>query len=161
MAPASSLSAALNTVVCHDGYISPSLDNGHHCIGATFQPDNESLIEEKEDHVSNQHTLGQHMPELAEDLAAFAVDGGKSFFNRQEVHEALAAHAVLRSVLDYDAARFAAMRVRFTAPVFPGDTLRTELWVDGDVVSLRSSALERGVVVLDKGRVDLRPVHQP
>ena len=53
------------------------------------------------------------------------------------------------------------MRVRFTAPVFPGDTLRTELWVDGDVVSLRSSALERGVVVLDKGRVDLRPVHQP
>lgn len=73
----------------------------------------------------------------------------------------IAAHAVLRSVLDYDAARFAAMRVRFTAPVFPGDTLRTELWVDGDVVSLRSSALERGVVVLDKGRVDLRPVHQP
>jgi acyl dehydratase len=69
----------------------------------------------------------------------------------------VAAHAVLRTVLDYDAARFAAMRVRFTAAVFPGDTLRTELWVDGDVVSLRTTAFERGVLVLDKGRVDVRP----
>ena len=78
MAPASSLSAALNTVVCHDGYISPSLDNGHHCIGATFQPDNESLIEETGDHVSNQHTLGQHMPELAESLEPVSAWSGRA-----------------------------------------------------------------------------------
>ncbi len=69
----------------------------------------------------------------------------------------VAGHAVLKAVLGYDPARFAAMRVRFTAPVFPGDTLRTELWVDGDSVSLRTSALERNRVVLDHGRVDLRP----
>lgn len=68
----------------------------------------------------------------------------------------VAAHAVLRMLLDYDAARLAGMRVRFTAPVLPGDTLRTELWVDGSVVSLRTTALERAVVVLDHGRVDLR-----
>jgi acyl dehydratase len=67
----------------------------------------------------------------------------------------IAAHAVLRTLLGYDARRFAAMRVRFTAPVLPGDTLRTELWVDGSVVSLRTTALERGVVVLDHARVDL------
>jgi acyl dehydratase len=67
----------------------------------------------------------------------------------------IAAHAVLRTLLNYDARRFAAMRVRFTAPVLPGDTLRTELWVDGSVVSLRTTALERGVVVLDHARVDL------
>lgn len=71
----------------------------------------------------------------------------------------LAAHAVLRALLHYDATRFAAMRVRFTAPVFPGETLRTELWVDGDVVSLRTTAVGRRVVVLDKGRVDLRPLN--
>jgi len=69
----------------------------------------------------------------------------------------IAAHAVLRALLDYDATRFAAMRVRFTAPALPGDTLRTELWVDGDLVSLRTTALERGAVVLNHGRVDLRP----
>ena len=68
----------------------------------------------------------------------------------------VAAHAVLRALLDYDAARFAAMRVRFTAPAFPGDTLRTELWVDGAIVSLRMTALGRGAVVLNNGRVDLR-----
>lgn len=68
----------------------------------------------------------------------------------------IAAHAVLRTVLDYDATRFAAMRVRFTAPVVPGDTLRTELWIDGKTVSLRTSALERGVVVLNNAHVDLR-----
>jgi len=68
----------------------------------------------------------------------------------------VAAHAVLRTLLDYDSSRFAAMRVRFTAPAVPGDTLRTELWIDGPVVSLRTTALERGVVVLNNARVDLR-----
>lgn len=67
----------------------------------------------------------------------------------------VAAHAVLRSILDYDTARFGAIRVRFTAPAIPGDTLRTELWRDGNVISLRTTALERGVVVLNNGRVDL------
>ena len=67
-----------------------------------------------------------------------------------------AAHAVLAAVLNYDAARFAGMRVRFTAPALSGDTLRTAMWVDGHVVSLRTTALERGVVVLGNSRVDLR-----
>ncbi|MEO7135569.1 MAG: MaoC/PaaZ C-terminal domain-containing protein [Vicinamibacterales bacterium] len=67
----------------------------------------------------------------------------------------VAAHAVLRELLDYDPSRFAGMRVRFTAPVLPGDTLRTELWRDGTVVSLRTTAVERGAVVLNNGRVDL------
>lgn len=69
----------------------------------------------------------------------------------------VAGHAVLKTVLGYDPARFAGMRVRFTAPVLPGDTLRTELWVDGDTVSLRTTAVERKLVVLNHGRVDLRP----
>jgi acyl dehydratase len=68
----------------------------------------------------------------------------------------VAAHAVLRTLLDYDSSHFAAMRVRFTTPALPGDTLRTELWVDGTVVSLRTTALERGAVVLNNARVDLR-----
>ncbi|MFC5521819.1 MaoC/PaaZ C-terminal domain-containing protein [Polaromonas jejuensis] len=67
----------------------------------------------------------------------------------------VAMHAVLRTLLGYEAARVAGMRVRFTAPVLPGETLRTELWRDAKVVSLRTTALERGGVVLDAGRVDL------
>ncbi len=68
----------------------------------------------------------------------------------------VAAHAVLRTVLGYDDTRFAGMRVRFTAPAWPGDTLRTEMWVRGETVSLRVTALERGVMVLNHARVDLR-----
>ena len=68
----------------------------------------------------------------------------------------VAAHAVLRALLDYDSSRMAAMRVRFTAPALPGDTLRTELWTEGRVVSLRTTAVERNVVVLNHARVDLR-----
>ena len=68
----------------------------------------------------------------------------------------VAAHAVLRTVLDYDETRFAGMRVRFTAPAWPGDTLRAEIWVRGKTVSLRVTAVERGVVVLNHARVDLR-----
>lgn len=67
----------------------------------------------------------------------------------------VAAHAVLRTVLNYEEARFAGMRVRFTAPALPGDTLRTDMWVDGPVISLRTTALERNVVVLDNARVDI------
>jgi acyl dehydratase len=67
----------------------------------------------------------------------------------------VAAHAVLRAVLDYDTSRFASMRVRFTAPVVPGDTLCTAMWIDGVVVSLRTTAVERGAVVLDNACVEL------
>lgn len=67
----------------------------------------------------------------------------------------VALHAVLATVLGYDASHVRAMRVRFTAPVLPGETLRTELWRDGSVVSLRMAALGRGAVVLNAGRVDL------
>lgn len=69
----------------------------------------------------------------------------------------VACHAVLRTVLGYDSARVRGMRVRFTAPVFPGETVRTEIWVDGGVVSFRSSVPGRSIVVLDRGRVDLAP----
>jgi acyl dehydratase len=64
-------------------------------------------------------------------------------------------HAVLKTLLGYDATSVRGMRVRFTAPVLPGQTLRTELWRDGTVVSLRTTALERGAVVINAGRVDL------
>jgi acyl dehydratase len=67
----------------------------------------------------------------------------------------VACHAVLRALLAYDPAPIRGMRVRFTAPAMPGETIRTELWVEGSVISFRSTVLERNVVVLNAGRVDL------
>ena len=62
-----------------------------------------------------------------------------------------AGHALLKSCCDYDPTRFKSLRLRFSAPVYPGETIRTEIWRDGDVVSFRSRAVERDVVVLNNG----------
>jgi len=67
----------------------------------------------------------------------------------------IAGHAVLRTCCDYDASRFRSMQVRFASPVFPGETVRTDIWQDGNIVSFRCSIIERDEVVIDNGRVEL------
>ncbi|GAC1341281.1 MAG: MaoC/PaaZ C-terminal domain-containing protein [Beijerinckiaceae bacterium] len=67
----------------------------------------------------------------------------------------VAGHALLKTVAAYDPARFKSMRLRFTAPVFPGETIRTEMWVDGPQVSFRARVRERDVVVLDNGIAEM------
>ena len=69
-----------------------------------------------------------------------------------------AGHAVMAAVCDYDGSRIRTMQVRFTAPAYPGETLRTEMWIDGDVVSFRTRALERDTLVLGNGQVELGAV---
>ena len=68
----------------------------------------------------------------------------------------VAGHAILKSACGYDAARLQSMAVRFTAPVFPGETLRTEIWNEDGGVSFRASVVERNKVVLGNGWVTLR-----
>jgi len=47
-------------------------------------------------------------------------------------------HALLKTVCNYDPSRVRSFSGRFSSPVFPGETIRTELWVDGNVVSFRA-----------------------
>ncbi len=70
----------------------------------------------------------------------------------------IAGHAILRSCCDYDLAALAALDVRLSAPVFPGETVRTEIWWQpGDeVAAFRSVALGRDAVVLNNGRAAFR-----
>src|SRR5262249_25485566 len=49
----------------------------------------------------------------------------------------VAGHAILKTLCGYDPARLAAIAGRFSAPVFPGETIRTEMWRDGEFVSFR------------------------
>jgi acyl dehydratase len=69
----------------------------------------------------------------------------------------IAGHALLKTVAGYDPARFKSMRLRFTAPVFPGETIRTEMWIDGSQVSFRARLVEREAVVLDNGIAEIAP----
>lgn len=60
-------------------------------------------------------------------------------------------HALIRTFADYDATRLRALDLRFSAPVFPGETIRTEMWRDG---SFRARVLERDVVVINNGKAE-------
>jgi len=64
-------------------------------------------------------------------------------------------HAVLRGLLDYDDDRIVGAQARMSGAVFPGDSLRSELWRDGERLYFRTWAHERNALVLDGGRVDL------
>jgi len=67
----------------------------------------------------------------------------------------VAGHAILKTVCDYDITRFKSMDLRFSSPVYPGETIRTEMWRDDTIVSFRSRVVERDVVVLNNGRAEV------
>ena len=67
----------------------------------------------------------------------------------------IAGHAILKSLCGYDPARLMAIAGRFSAPVFPGETIRTEMWRDGTVVSFRARVMERDVIALNNGRAKI------
>jgi acyl dehydratase len=56
---------------------------------------------------------------------------------------------------DYDPTGITGFDVRFSAPVYPGETIRTEMWRDGKIVSFRSTVLERDLMVLNNGKATL------
>jgi acyl dehydratase len=66
-----------------------------------------------------------------------------------------AGHAVLKTMCGYDPQKLTAFACRFSAPVFPGETLRTEMWRDGAVVSFRTRVVERDVIAVNNGRAEV------
>jgi acyl dehydratase len=70
----------------------------------------------------------------------------------------IAGHALLKTCCGYDATRLKRMEGRFSSPVYPGETIRTEMWVDGGVVSFRSTVPSRNVTVLNNGRAEIANV---
>jgi len=64
----------------------------------------------------------------------------------------VATHAILKSCCDYHPERLKSFRLRFSAPVYPGDTIRTEIWQQQDGrVAFRCLSLEQDRVVINNG----------
>ncbi len=63
----------------------------------------------------------------------------------------LVGRALIHLACGGDARRLSAMRLRFTAPVYPGDTIRTEMWEEDGALRFRASVAERGAIVIDGG----------
>jgi acyl dehydratase len=62
----------------------------------------------------------------------------------------IATQVMMRLMASDDPVRLASFEVRFSAPVYPGETVRIEAWDDG---SFRARCPERDVMVLDSGRL--------
>ncbi|MGB5949555.1 MAG: MaoC/PaaZ C-terminal domain-containing protein [Parvibaculum sp.] len=59
-------------------------------------------------------------------------------------------------ICDYDPTLITGFDVRFSSPVFPGETIAVDLWKDGNIVSFRARVKERDVVVINNGKCTLR-----
>ena len=63
---------------------------------------------------------------------------------------------LLEAACDHDHTRIAGLDARFSAPVYPGDAITTDLWFDGAVVSFECRVEARGVHVIRNGKCTLR-----
>lgn len=97
---------------------------------------------------------GDRNPLHADPAAARAVG-----FERPILHGlctfGVACKAVLQTICDYDYTLVHEFDARFSAPVLPGDTITTDMWQEGNVVSFACSVKQRGVVVLRNGKCTL------
>jgi acyl dehydratase len=63
-----------------------------------------------------------------------------------------ACRAILSTVAEYKPERIKQFDIRFSKPVFPGETLAVEIWADGATISFRAGVKERpGTIVLNNG----------
>lgn len=56
--------------------------------------------------------------------------------------------AVLKHYANNDASLFKAVKTRFTKPVIPGQTLRVDMWQNGNRIHFRTTAVETNTEVL-------------
>ena len=81
-------------------------------------------------------------------------------FDRPILHGAasfgIAARAILRECADYRPERLKSIEARFSRPVFPGDTIRTEIWREGERISFQCRVVSRNDIVLSNGLATLR-----
>ena len=64
--------------------------------------------------------------------------------------------AVLQAITGFDPDQILSHQARFSAPVFPGDTITVDLWKDGKDISFEARVAARGVTVIKTGLTVLR-----
>ncbi len=63
----------------------------------------------------------------------------------------LVGRAIIHLCAEGNPQRLSSIKLRFTAPVYPGETVRTEVWRHPDGILFRASSVERGIMVIDGG----------
>ncbi|KAH1014583.1 hypothetical protein HUJ05_012436 [Dendroctonus ponderosae] len=71
------------------------------------------------------------------------------------------ARLVLSAFAGHDASLFKALKARFTKPVVPGQTLRVDMWQEGNRIHFETVVVENNAVVISGAYVDLKSVKMP
>jgi len=118
------------------------------------EPDLSCDITTREDQALLYRLTGDRNPLHADPQRARAVG-----FERPILHGlctfGVACRAVLKTICDYDYTLVQEFDARFSAPVLPGDTITTDMWQEGNVVSFTCSVKERNALVLRNGKCTL------
>jgi len=84
----------------------------------------------------------------------------RSGFDRPILHGlctyGITCRAVLQAITGYDPDQIASHQARFSAPVFPGDTITVDLWKDGKAISFEARVKAREATVIKNGLTMLR-----
>ncbi len=99
---------------------------------------------------------GDHNPLHADPAVA-----AKAGFPRPILHGlctfGVVCHALLRLCCEGEPARLARMDLRFSAPVFPGETIETRVWDEGSGrFAFTARVVERDVAVIGNGQCEVR-----
>jgi 3-hydroxyacyl-CoA dehydrogenase/3a,7a,12a-trihydroxy-5b-cholest-24-enoyl-CoA hydratase len=70
-----------------------------------------------------------------------------------------AARHVLKQFCNNDVRKFKAIKVRFSSPVLPGQTIQTDMWKEGSRVFIQCKVVETGKFCLTGAYVDLHDTH--
>ena len=68
----------------------------------------------------------------------------------------VASWSITEALAGGDFAALTHLQLRFSSPVYPGETIRTEMWRDGGEISFRARVVERDIVVLNNGLARLK-----
>ncbi|OYU71324.1 MAG: 3-alpha,7-alpha,12-alpha-trihydroxy-5-beta-cholest-24-enoyl-CoA hydratase [Alphaproteobacteria bacterium PA2] len=84
----------------------------------------------------------------------------KAGFDRPILHGlctyGITCRAVLQAITDFDPDQIYSHQARFSAPVFPGDTITVDLWKDGKNISFEARVKARNATVIKNGLTVLR-----